>query len=167
MNVMPLEAAPSFFLLIFYHQWYQHSCSIRSFFPSHELFESRCSVMSLVVNANNSCPIDLVLARINYISLQQQLFRWQPGHMTHFTHWLSWLKLTPVPRWWQEVSWFVPSITQLPNSTSRVLLEKLIVTQLVSKFPAVYRTRRFITVFSIARRWFVSWARWIHSTLFP
>jgi hypothetical protein len=34
---------------------------------------------------------------------------------------------------------------------SRVLLEKLMVTQLVKKFPAFYGTRRFITVFTIVR----------------
>jgi hypothetical protein len=33
----------------------------------------------------------------------------------------------------------------------RALLEKLIVSQLVKKFPAFYRTRRFITVFTRAR----------------
>jgi hypothetical protein len=33
-----------------------------------------------------------------------------------------------------------------------ILLEKLIVIQLLKKFPAFYRTRRFITVFIRARR---------------
>jgi len=36
---------------------------------------------------------------------------------------------------------------------SRGLLEKLIVSQLVNKFPAVYGTRRFITVSTRARHW--------------
>jgi hypothetical protein len=37
------------------------------------------------------------------------------------------------------------------NSMEKILLEKLIVAQLAKKFPAVYRTRRFITVFTTAR----------------
>jgi len=45
-----------------------------------------------------------------------------------------------------------------------VLLEKLIDTQLAKKFPAFYETRRFITVFTTARHWSLSWARWIQST---
>jgi hypothetical protein len=46
---------------------------------------------------------------------------------------------------------------------SRVLLEKLIVTQLV-KFPAFYRTWRFVTVLTRSCHWSLSWARWIQST---
>jgi len=42
------------------------------------------------------------------------------------------------------------------TSCSRVLLEKLIVAQLVRKFPAFYGTRRFITVFTTARHWSLS-----------
>jgi hypothetical protein len=41
-------------------------------------------------------------------------------------------------------------ITNQPSPLSRVLLEKLTVTQLVKKFPAFYGTRRFITVFTKA-----------------
>jgi hypothetical protein len=40
----------------------------------------------------------------------------------------------------------------------------LTVTQLVKKFPALYGTRRFITVVTTARHWFLSWARRIQST---
>jgi len=47
---------------------------------------------------------------------------------------------------------------------SRVLLEKLTVTQLVKKFPAFHRRQRFITVFTTVRHWSLSWARWIPST---
>jgi len=47
---------------------------------------------------------------------------------------------------------------------SRVL-EKLIITQPIKKFPAFYGTKRFITVFTRVRHWFLSWARWIESTL--
>jgi len=34
----------------------------------------------------------------------------------------------------------------------RVLLEKLIVAELVNKFPAFYATRKFVTVFTRARQ---------------
>jgi hypothetical protein len=37
---------------------------------------------------------------------------------------------------------------------SRLLLEKLIVIQLVKKFPAFYRTLKFITVFTWAHHWY-------------
>jgi len=49
---------------------------------------------------------------------------------------------------------------------SRVPVEKIIVTHLVKKFPAFYGTRKFITVFTTARQWSLSRARWIQSTLF-
>jgi hypothetical protein len=39
------------------------------------------------------------------------------------------------------------------------LLEKLIVTELVKKFPAFYDTCGFITVFTTVRHWSLSWAR--------
>jgi hypothetical protein len=44
---------------------------------------------------------------------------------------------------------------------SRVVLEKLTVTRLVNKPPTFYGTRRFITMFTRARRWSLCWARWI------
>jgi len=50
------------------------------------------------------------------------------------------------------------------TTSSRVLLEKLTVTQLVKTFPAFYRTQRLITVFTKAWHWSLSWARCIHST---
>jgi hypothetical protein len=43
-----------------------------------------------------------------------------------------------------------------------VLLEKLVVTQLVRKFPAFYGTRRFTIVFTTARHWSISWTRCFH-----
>jgi hypothetical protein len=46
---------------------------------------------------------------------------------------------------------------------SRVLLEKLIVLQLVKKFPAFYGTRRFITAFTSTRHLSLSWASSIQS----
>jgi hypothetical protein len=51
------------------------------------------------------------------------------------------------------------------NPWRRVLLEKLTVTQLVKKFPWLYRNQRFITVFVRERHWFLFWARCIHFTL--
>jgi hypothetical protein len=46
------------------------------------------------------------------------------------------------------------------------LLEKLIVTQLVSKSPTVYETQKFITMFTKACHWFLCWAHWIQFTPF-
>ena len=45
----------------------------------------------------------------------------------------------------------VNSLTYLLTPWSSVLLEKLIGSQLVKKFPAFYGTRRFITEFTSAR----------------
>jgi len=45
---------------------------------------------------------------------------------------------------------------------SRVLLEKLTVSQLV-KFPAIYETGKFITAFTSARQLSLSWSRLIQS----
>jgi hypothetical protein len=68
-------------------------------------------------------------------------FSWQTNWLTD---WLTdWLTMTP---------W------------SRVLLEKLIVTQLVKTSPALCGTRRFNTVFTRVRHWSLSWARRIQST---
>jgi len=39
---------------------------------------------------------------------------------------------------------------------SRVVLERLMVTQLVKKFPISYRTQRFITVFTTLCYWSLS-----------
>jgi len=47
---------------------------------------------------------------------------------------------------------------------SKVLLEKLIVTQLEKKSLEFYGTRRFITVFTRTYNWSLSWARCIQST---
>jgi hypothetical protein len=46
---------------------------------------------------------------------------------------------------------------------SSVLLEKLIVTQLVKKFPVFYETQKFITVFSRARHWSLSRTKFTQS----
>jgi len=49
---------------------------------------------------------------------------------------------------------------------SSVLQEKLTVAKLVKKCPAFYGTRRFITMFTLACHWSLSWTRWIQSTTF-
>jgi len=46
-----------------------------------------------------------------------------------------------------------------PSSWSRVLLEKLIVTQIVKKFPAFYGIGKLITAFTKARHWYLSLAK--------
>jgi hypothetical protein len=48
---------------------------------------------------------------------------------------------------------------------NRIILEKLIVAKLVKKFPAFYGTRLFITMFTTARHWSLSWTRWIQPTV--
>ena len=55
-------------------------------------------------------------------------------------------------------------ITYLLTPWCRVLLEKLTGLQLVKKFPAFYRTRRFITVLTSVRHLSLSWANPIQST---
>jgi len=50
----------------------------------------------------------------------------------------------------------------IPRSTD--LLEKLIVAQLVKKFPALYWSRKFITVIRRACKSSSSWTSWIQST---
>jgi len=47
---------------------------------------------------------------------------------------------------------------------STVLLEKLVVTHKVKKFPAFYGTRRFITVFTRSPHWSLFWAQSVQST---
>jgi hypothetical protein len=46
---------------------------------------------------------------------------------------------------------------------SWALLEEKSNLQLLKNFPAFYGTRRFITVFTRALHWSLSWARWIQS----
>jgi hypothetical protein len=57
----------------------------------------------------------------------------------------------PIP-----INMFISSIHYTMTPCSRVLLEKLTVTQLVKKFPAFYGTRGFITVFTTVRNWSLS-----------
>jgi hypothetical protein len=51
----------------------------------------------------------------------------------------------------------------LTHSWSWALLEKLPIVQPLKKFPAFYGTRRFITMFTRAIHWSLSWARSIQS----
>jgi hypothetical protein len=78
--------------------------------------------------------------------------------LSRWTERLIWRYLTPVrmssPKlaggFWCSLLWEIEMtnwITNLLTPWNRVLLEKLIVTQLVKKFTAFYKTRRFITVF--------------------
>jgi hypothetical protein len=54
--------------------------------------------------------------------------------------------------------------TYLLSPWNRTLLEKLTGLQLVRKFPAFYKTRRFITSFTTVHHLFLSWASSIQST---
>jgi len=55
------------------------------------------------------------------------------------------------------------------NSTytisSRVLLENMIITQLIKRFPAIYGSWKFITKFTWGHNWILFWTRRINSTL--
>jgi hypothetical protein len=64
----------------------------------------------------------------------------------------------------QAVPCLFYSETNQLNPWSKVLLEKLIVTHLLKKFPKFYGTRRFFTVFTEARHWAPYEARRIQST---
>jgi hypothetical protein len=76
------------------------------------------------------------------------------------SHWFVKLRTTLLA----AVNWFLYSYIWLQVTPwSWTLLEKLIVTQLVKELPFFYGTRRFITAFSRARHWSLSWARWIKS----
>ena len=59
--------------------------------------------------------------------------------------------------------WVILLTPYLLTPWSRVLLEKLKGFQLVKKFPAFYGTRRFITAFTSARYFSLSWASSIQS----
>jgi hypothetical protein len=59
----------------------------------------------------------------------------------------------------QKLNWIV-GLTEL---WSRVLLQKLVVMQVHSKLPALYRTWKFITVYTASSHLSLSWAKWIQS----
>jgi hypothetical protein len=81
---------------------------------------------------------------------------------------LRWyLVKTRTAKYPENSPWIKIIITIIIRPCSRVLLEKLTVTQLVKKFPAFYETRRFITVLIRTRHWSLPWARWIQFTASP
>jgi len=51
------------------------------------------------------------------------------------------------------------AVTNQPTTRCRVLLQNLTVAQLAKKFPTFYGTWTFITVFTTAFHWSLSWAR--------
>ena len=55
------------------------------------------------------------------------------------------------------------SLSYSLSSWSRVLPQKLTGSQLITKFPAFYGTRRFITAFTSALHLSLSWARSVHA----
>jgi len=65
----------------------------------------------------------------------------------------------------KETQYALP--TYLLTPWGRVFLEKLTGLQLVKKFPALYGTQRFITVFTSARHLSLSWANSIQSPTPP
>jgi len=58
-----------------------------------------------------------------------------------------------------------PSLSIYFLTTTIWAHESEFLTQLVNEFPAFYRAPRFITVFTRARHWPLSWASWIQFTL--
>jgi len=58
---------------------------------------------------------------------------------------------------------FIYLITYFLTPRRRVLLDKLIASQVVKTFPAFYGARRFITAFTISSHLPLSWARSIQS----
>ena len=69
-----------------------------------------------------------------------------------------------IRRYWRCKTKIKPHITYLLTPWRRVLIEKLTGLQLVKKFPAFYRTRRFITALTSFRHPSLSWASPIQST---
>jgi hypothetical protein len=66
-----------------------------------------------------------------------------------------------------SVGWLfapVAKIHSLTRSWSWALFEKPSVVQLLKNFPAFYGTRKFVTVFTRALHWSLSWTRSIQST---
>jgi hypothetical protein len=96
-----------------------------------------------------------------YLSHTKVCFNWAPRNESALGEWRysSTHSLTLAidgGEWSASRNWLTP--------WSRILLQKLIVTQLVKKFPALYGTRRYITVFTRALHWFLSCVGWIRST---
>jgi hypothetical protein len=66
--------------------------------------------------------------------------------------------------WWPQFRDIVTPSTRMTTPWHRVLLEKLMVTQLVNKFQTFYGTQRFITMFTRICHQSLLCARWIQST---
>jgi hypothetical protein len=94
------------------------------------------------------------------------------GRLTHPTSsskicWFWHRKCRPV-RYSVSLFWPLSKTANLPLSSlcmfapwCRILFEKLIVIQLIKKYPCfLHGTRSFITVFTKARHWTLSWASW-------
>ena len=75
------------------------------------------------------------------------------------------LLLSPTARIPFVLSCFVSPSGRLKSFHGTVLLEKPTGPQLVKKFPAFYKTRRFIIAFTTARHLSLSWARSIQSII--
>jgi hypothetical protein len=55
----------------------------------------------------------------------------------------------------------VRNAARLPTASSRVRLEKPVITQLIKQPSLIYKTLNFTTMFTTARHWSLSWSRWI------
>jgi len=66
--------------------------------------------------------------------------------------------------WPRIIYWISGTFWTSRHPRSRVLVEKLIVTQLVKKFPTFYATQKSVTVITRSHRLSLSWARWTQST---
>lgn len=53
---------------------------------------------------------------------------------------------------------------EIPTLWSRGLLEELIISHLVNKFPISYEILRSIIMFARSSHWTLSWSKWIQST---
>jgi hypothetical protein len=93
--------------------------------------------------------------------------------LTHLIHWRWWRQILPkqqitfprIPehRYISQQAYHTYELQKLNHMSlltpwSTVLLEKLTVPHLV----VFYGTEKFITMFTRARHWALSWARWIH-----
>jgi hypothetical protein len=66
--------------------------------------------------------------------------------------------------WKGNINFRIQKTQYLLTPWSIVHFDKLIVAHLINKFPVIYGTWRFITVFTRARHRSLSWATWIQST---
>jgi hypothetical protein len=151
----------------------EHTHYLPTYLPSWRRVLEKLTVTQLVKN----CSAFYGIGRLITVFIRARhwfLFRARCNRYTT----LSWSRI--VPPFMESEGWLPCSYepatgsysepdatgtlpTYLPSWGS-VFLEKLIITQLVKKLPAFYGTLRYITVFTGARYWSLSWARWIQST---